>query len=368
MVGFYPTKLIVNKECIIHNIKEIKKIVGEYVEIMPVVKAYGYGTGIVGFLDIFKKLNISKLAVANVNEAIELRINGFDDTIVVLSEPCIEEIENILKYNITPNVCYLEFIKKLSEKANLVNKIANIHIEIDTGMGRTGVAIKNVSDFFDELKLMRNIKTTGISTHFSSSSSDVDYTKKQIEKFNNAVAIAESKTGKIECIHACNSGGIMNFPEAHYNLVRPGLMIYGHYPNNIKVDNENLKPATKLVTKITYINDVEEGEAIGYDKLKIAENKTKIAIIPIGYADTRRGLEDDKGSVIIKGKKVKIIAACMDVIIIDITDITDVRIGDKVIIWDNELISVEDCAKICNTSNYEMLSVLTSRRIQRIIE
>ena len=368
MENYCPTRLIVNKECIIHNINEIKKIVGENVDIMPVVKAYGYGTGIVEFLDIFKELNISKVAVANVNEAIELRFNRFDGTIVVLSEPCIEEVDNILKYNITPNVCYLEFIKKLSEQASLVNKIANIHIEIDTGMGRTGVAIKNVNDFFDELKQIENIKITGIFTHFSSSSLDFNYTKKQIEKFNNVLAIAESKIGKIEYIHACNSGGIMNFKEAHYNLVRPGLIIYGHYPNNIKIDNLNLKPATKLVTKITYINDVEKGEAIGYDKVKIVENKTKIGIIPIGYADIRRGLEDNKGYVGIKGEKVKIIAACMDVMIIDITTIKDVKIGDEVIIWDNELITVEECGVVCNTSNYEMLSALTSRRIQRVIE
>lgn len=208
----------------------------------------------------------------------------------------------------------------------------------------------------------------GIYTHFSCSDSDFEYTKKQIYYFNKALETAKNELKDLKYIHCCNSAGILNFPEAHFNLVRPGIMVYGYLPNQKLKDKINLLPSLRLKSKISFLKETEIGVGISYNKTFVTSRKTIVATIPIGYADGIRRSMSNKGNVVIKGKLAPIIGiVCMDAFMVDVTDIEDVKIGDEVFIWENEKITVEDIAKIYDTINYEVIATISKRVIREYI-
>jgi alanine racemase len=172
----------------------------------------------------------------------------------------------------------------------------------------------------------------------------------------------------IKYIHACNSAAILNFPEAHYNMVRPGIMIYGYYPSEELIDSVQLKPSMVLKSQIVFLKEVPENTSISYNRTFITKRPSKIATVPIGYADGFRRSLSNNGFVAVKNQRVPIVGTvCMDMFMIDVTEIPDVRIGDEVRIFDNDLVTVDEIAKRCNTINYEIIATLGTR-IPRIYE
>lgn len=342
-----------------YNIEQIKKYVGNK-EIMPVVKANAYGTYINKRLDILNLFNI--IAVAIVDEAIEIRKLGYTKEIFVLNQPAIEDISDILEYNLTIGLSSLEFLNELD---NIQSKI-KVHIEIETGMNRTGVQIDKLQQYINKLKQNSNIIVEGVYTHLSSADCDVDYTRKQLEKFKQAVEIIKGEYKELKYIHSQASSGFLNYTDDISNLVRTGIVMYGFEPfENVK-EKIDIKPICTLKSKITFIKDVQEGEAVSYSKKYVADKKIKIATIPIGYADGIRRELTNKGDVVINNKKAKIVGAvCMDSFMADVTEIENVKVGTEVYIWDNDKINVEEIAKKYNTINYEILTGI-SYRVPRI--
>lgn len=355
-----PTVMEVDLNAFEHNIKQIKDYVGANVKIMPVIKANAYGTWINRRLDIIEKFEI--VAVATVDEAVELRKIGFKNEIFVLNQPFIDEVEKIIKYNISIGISSNEFLKELGKHEEKVS----VHIEIGTGMGRTGIHPKRVSEYIDLIKKYKNVCIEGIYTHLSSADIDKEYTEKQLASFENAVKVAESLAGPLKYIHASASNGIINFKQSYYNLVRPGIILYGYQSAYDTFEKIDLKPVCKLKSKITLIKTVKEGTSIGYSRSYITNRETRVATIPIGYADGLRRNLSNKGYVIINGKKVPIIGnICMDGFMADITELDDVKVGDDVYIWDNEIITLEEIAQMCGTINYEIMCTI-SERVPRI--
>lgn len=353
-----PTIMEVNLNNFEYNVNQIKKYVGENVNIMPVIKANAYGTYINLCNDILNKFDI--VAVAIVDEAIKLRKQGYNKEIFVLNQPSIYEIENIIEYNITIGISENNFIEELAK----YGKEVKVHIEIDTGMGRTGINPQNIIDVINKIKLKNNIKIEGIYTHFSSADIDYDYTKKQIEIFNECVEKAK-KIVQLKYIHSSASNGILNFSESYYNLVRPGIILYGYESGENLSEKMDLKPVCKLKSKITFLKDVDKGTSIGYSRKFITNRKSKIATIPIGYADGFPRVSN-KGFVVIKNQKAPIIGSvCMDSIMVDVTEIENVDINEDVYIFDNNLIKLEDIANLTGTINYEIISRI-SERVPRI--
>jgi len=359
------SKLIVDMNSIKQNIGEIQKYIGDNVEIMPVIKARAYGTGIGSQPEFFTRLGIKILAVAVVDEGIALRNREYEKEIFILNQPLHHEIDMIITYNLIVNVCEYEFIELLNEAAKKTNQTITVHLEIDTGMGRTGIKPEEINKYINLFKKSKNIKLDGICTHFSSSDSDREYTKKQIDIFDKVVNIMK-KEFDLKYIHACNSAGVINHKEAHYNLVRPGISLYGHYPNSNLKEKIKLLPATKLEAKISHIHDIKPGESVSYNRSFIAKRLTKVAVIPIGYADGI--MRSYTGSIVIDNKLAKIIGVInMDSFMVDITDIKNADVGDTVYLWDNELITLEEVADNCNTIVYEILSKLAPRIIKKFI-
>ena len=337
-----------------HNIEEIKKYTNK--EIMPVIKASGYGTYINRNLELIKDFNI--VAVALLSEAIELRNIGFKNEILTLYEPFLEDINDIVKYDITVGVSDINFIRELSK----LNHQVRVHLEIETGMGRTGISIDKLDDIINAIKDSNNIIVEGVYTHLSSADIDKEYTNKQIETFKQAVDELKEHFD-LKYIHCSASPGL-EYHVDFCNLVRPGLAIYG-YKCYEGFDEFDLIPVAKLKAKIAFLKEVPEGTSIGYSRTYITDKTTKVATVNIGYADgIRRGLSN-KGYVVINGKKAPIIGnVCMDAFMIDVTDI-DCKVNDDIYIWDNDLITLDDIANELDTISYEIISTITDR-VERV--
>ena len=336
-----------------NNILKIKKIAKDSI-IMPVIKANAYGTYINKNIDLIKDFNI--VAVANADEGEFLRKIGFENDIFILNQPYESEIEKIIRNDLTVGICSKQFVNELKK----YNHIFKVHIEIETGMGRTGLFLNQLEKFIKDLG--ENINVQGIYTHFSSADNDFEYTKKQINGFNKAIIETERLLGNLKYKHAAASNGIINFKDLNLNLIRPGMMIYGYKTADDFYNKIDVKPISKLKCRITYIKEVEAGISVSYSRKFITDRKTTIATIPIGYADGIRRELSNKGYVCINGKKAPIIGnVCMDSIMVDISNIDKVEIGDYAYIWDNENISLEEIAKQCDTINYEILCNISDR-------
>ena len=349
-----PTVLEVNLNSFENNINEIKKFLPSQIKLMPVIKANGYGTYINTRLDILNKFDI--VALATVDEGVFVRNLGYQKEIFILNQPYKDEIPEIMENNLTIGVCSENFIESFKDTKREIK----VHIEIETGMGRTGVNPEKLENFLE--KLESNVKVEGIYTHLSSADSDFEYTKNQLELFEEVVKKVKDKI-PLKYIHSNASNGILNFSSVgSYNLVRPGIIIYG-YPSDIETCKKiKLEPVTKLKSKITFLKTVKSGTSISYNRSFITTKETKVATVPIGYADGLRRNLSNKGDVVIKGKRAKIIGnICMDSFMVDVTGFEDIKIGDEVYIWDNDIITLEEVAKACGTINYEILSTISSR-------
>lgn len=348
-----PTVMEIDVDNFLYNIDRIKEKCPNSI-IMPVIKANAYGTYLNTRLYVLNKFDI--VAVANVDEAVYIRELGYKKEIFVLNQPYETEIDKIIDYNIVVGVSSYGFINKLA----LTNKEVHIHIEIGTGMGRTGVHPYRLEKFIDNIA--SNIKVDGIYTHLSSADIDDDYTKNQIKSFNVAIDTAKKKFGDLKYIHANASNGILNYPESNFNLVRPGIIMYGYKSSEDTLSKIDIKPVASLKSKITFLKEVEEGTCIGYGRSYITKRKSMIGTVPIGYADGFRRTFSNGWEVMINGKLAPIIGkVCMDSFMVDVTDIKGVKLGDDVIIWDNKNITLDELADKCDTINYEILCTIGAR-------
>lgn len=352
-----PTYMEVDLNAFKHNIGQIQNRVGSDIKLMPVIKANAYGTYINTRIDILNDFDI--VAVATVDEAVDLREYGYEKEIFILNQPYKDELQKIIDNSITVGICEKSFVKELSKfDYNFI-----VHIEIETGMGRTGISIEDIDDFIKSIP--SNVEVEGVYTHFSSADFDDEYTKKQIEIFKEAVSKLKEYYPNIKYIHSSASDGLLFYPESNFNMVRPGIIMYGYSPLQEELGDIDLKPVAKLKSRITFLKTVEEGTSIGYGRKYITDKETKIATVPIGYADGFRRTFSNNGRVFINGKYAPIVGVvCMDSFMCDVTDI-DCQVGDEVVIWDNENIKIEELSKTCDTINYEIISSI-SNRVPRI--
>ena len=350
-----PTIMEVDVTNFKKNISRIKKYVNK--EIMPIVKANAYGTYLNKDTELMNEFNI--LGVALVSEAVFLRKNGYKNELLVINQPYKEDLEDIYKYDITIGLSSREFLKEIKEKIK-------VHLEIETGMNRTGIKLEELSDFIKIVKKNKNIVVEGIYTHLSVADYDHEYTEKQYSIFKEAVEVVKKEFDSIRYIHSDASNGLLKYNNKITNLARIGIIEYGYYPYSEAREFIKLEPTTKLKTKITFIKKVNKGESISYGRKYQTDRDSIIATIPIGYADGLR--RDLTGFDVLVGKnKAQIVGTiCMDSCMIDVTDIKSAKVGTDVYIWDNKLITLEDVALKCGTINYEIISCI-GERVPRVL-
>lgn len=365
------TWIEVNLDAIAQNVKNIKKLIGEKKELMAVVKGNAYGHDILEVSPVVLENGATRLAVARLEEAIFLRKAGITVPILVLGLTLKQQAEFLVSYDITPAVCEFEMIEKLSESAVQMNKMTKIHLKVDTGMGRIGIFPYDVLRFIKRIKALKNVEIEGIFTHFSvADEKDKFYTEEQFRKFIEILTILEKEGIKIPIKHVGNSATLLDLPHMWLDMVRPGLAIYGLYPSKEVKKTINLIPAQQFKTKIVFIKELPLGESISYGRTYITKRRMRVASLPVGYADGYNRLLSNQGEVLVRGQRVPIIGrVCMDQCMIDVTNLTQVEIGDEVVLWGRqgeEMITVEEIAQKIRTINYEIVHMPDKKRVPKL--
>lgn len=370
MLMVRPTRAEVDLNAIAHNIQAIRKKVTNGVKIMAVVKADGYGHGAIEVARVALQNGIDFLAVAIPEEGVELRRSGIETPILVLGLIPPEKAWVVVEHNLTQTVCTKELAEVLSAKAQELSKVAQVHVKVDTGMGRIGVLPEDVVSFIKETSKLKGIKIEGIFTHFSEADKkDKTFTELQIARFTRVITKLEKTGIQIPVKHAANSAGILDFPSCYFDLVRPGIMIYGLYPSKQVTHTINLKAAMSFKTAVAYLKTVPPGTSIGYGRSFITQKRSVIATLPVGYADGYNRLLSNKGEVLIRGRRAPVVGrVCMDMTQVDVSHIRGVRIGDEVVLFgkqgDDE-IPVDEVASNIDTINYEIVCNI-GKRVPRI--
>ncbi len=368
-----PVRLEINLDNLINNIQVIRKYVGNDTLIMAIVKGNAYGHGAITCSKIFLENGADRLGVSILSEGIALRKAGIVAPILLLNYTHPIQYDDLIKYDLIETIYSYEDAELLSKAAQALGKSAKIHIKIDTGMNRIGFRPDKAS-IEDILKItnLPNIEVEGIFTHFATAEyEDKSLTKAQYEKFRWLIDRLEEMDINIPIKHGSNSAAIIDLPEYKMNMVRPGIMLYGHYPSEyVNKELIKIKPAMTLKSCISQIKSLEAGEGIGYGQTYITNRKSRIATLPIGYADGyTRMLSSKKAYVSINNEKANILGSiCMDQLMVDITDINSVQNDDEAILFGYEHKSqptVEELAEKLGTANYELLCMI-GMRVPRI--
>jgi alanine racemase len=363
-----PTKVEIDLKKLSHNLNVIKNEIGNR-KIMAVVKANAYGHGLVEISKHLEKEGIDYLGVAFIEEALVLREAKIKTPILVLGGLDNDQIDMFLGNDITITGSSIEKLKAISARAEKLNRVAKVHLKIDTGMGRIGVQWDRVEPFFETAFQLPNINIEGIFSHFVSSSLDLELTKVQLEKLNEALKVLDNYTDRNRLIiHLSNSGGVANQIEnAYFNMVRTGLSLYGYSP--IPKFQEKLQPIMTFKTKVSYFKVLEKGSTVGYDATYTTKQKTRIVTLPVGYADGYARSLSNKGRVIIRDKEYPIAGRiCMDQCMVDIGSKGEAYNGDDVLLWGNDgknSINLWEVSKLADRSIYEMLCSI-SQRVPRV--
>ena len=344
-----------------NNYQEIKKQLKPKVKLCAVVKADAYGHGAVTVARIAVSAGVDYLAVATLSEGIELRQAGFTTPILLLGLVTPAEAAQVAAYDITQVVCSFALAKALAEAGAAQNKTVKIHLKVDTGMGRIGVRPEEIGELAKNIKSLSHIEIEGMFSHFATADAkDKGYTKLQLAKFEQAIKAVEAQGIKLAIKHIAESAAILEIPEAHYDMVRAGIIQYGLWPS------AEVTHPIKLMAKVGWLKKLAAGESIGYGRQFVAERDSIIATLPIGYADGYIRAYGAKGAVEINGRRAPIAGRiCMDQVMIDVTDVPDVKIGSVATLFGSETLSIDEAASWLGTINYE-IPCLISPRVPRV--
>ena len=362
----------IDTDALTHNFKEIRRITSPKAKILAVVKADAYGHGVVEVTKALTKCGADYLAVACADEGKQLRRAGVELPILILGASCAADCKDLIEYSLMPTVFSLEFAQELSKTAQKLNKKIKIHIKLDTGMSRIGFVAGVDDDALTEdiLKIskMPGIEIEGIFSHFSvSDEKDSSYTELQLKRFLSVCELLEKKGLHIPIRHIANSAAIMMYPEAHLDMVRAGIILYGLYPSD-EVDKKriDLHPVMTLKSRITMVKTLQAGRGVSYGKTYITDRPTKIATVPIGYADGYARLLSGSAKMAVQNKPVPVIGRiCMDQCMIDVTSVNNINTGDEVTVFGADVVTADDIADWLGTVNYEIVCMV-SMRIPRI--
>lgn len=369
-----PTVVEINLKALRDNYEIIRRAAGECTRFLAVVKANAYGHGAVEISRELERLGVDFLGVAILEEAIQLRKEGIKARILVLGGLFDGQEGAIFDYDLTPVIFSLSTARRIGKEARSRGTKGKVHVKIDTGMGRIGIRPAEAGNFFASLKEIDAIEVEGAVTHFSSAdspscSSGKEYTDLQIERFTNTIKEAKSMGFDIPLRHAANSAAIFNFPEGLFNMVRPGIMLYGAYPSPSFKKIEGLRGVMTLKTKIVEAKDVEKGFRVSYGGTYVAPGKRRIAVIPIGYADGYIRALSNRVAVTVKGQRSPVVGrVCMDMTMIDVTGIDGAEKGEDVYLFGGcgeNLITVDEVADKAGTISYEILCGI-SQRVPRV--
>lgn len=362
-----------------YNFKSIKSKLKKDTKVLCVLKADAYGHGAGFLVKEYEKMGADWYGVSNLDEAIELRKNGAKKPILIFGYTPSNMAHLLYKYDISQALFSLEYAQKLHEKCKSKNLKLKVHLKIDTGMSRIGFFAqtkenieKSLQEIIEIKETMPELELEGMFTHFSVSDDITNnrrYTIKQYDNFMSMAKKLESSGIKIPLKHCCNSGGIINFPEMHLDMVRAGVILYGLHPSKETENKIDLKPVMQLKTVISQVKTIPKDVSISYGRTFVSKKEMKIASVAIGYADGYSLRFSNKAEMIVSGKRAPIVGrVCMDQLMLDVSNIGGVHEGDIVTVFGkdgDQTITVDELADLIGTINYEIICLI-GKRVPRV--
>ncbi len=361
-----PTYAKVNLSAIKRNMINIKKTLPEKTMFCAVAKADGYGHGSVMISKAAIEAGADWIAVAIPEEAEALRDEGITAPILVLGPSNRSQWRKGAALDLSMVVTSYDCLKNALDAAKEYGRTMKLHLKVDTGMNRVGVkSIEEACELLDIIAESELLSLEGLMTHFATADeADKTYTQQQNERFQSFITLVKEK-GFSPIIHAANSGGTLDSPELAYDMVRVGIAMYGCYPSDEVKRDVKLEPAMSLHTQVSHIKTIGAGEKLSYGATYTTSRETRIATLPIGYADGFNRLLSSRGEVLVGGRRAKVVGrVCMDQILVDVTDIEGVKLHDNVVCFGSQRgasLPVEEYAALCGTVNYEILCALSPR-------
>jgi alanine racemase len=363
-----------------HNITELKRLTGKKTRLMAVVKANGYGHGAI---EVARKALMSgaeNLGVARINEAVQLRQAGLDAPILIFGYTPLEMAETLIQYDLTQTVFAVETAAALSEIASRRGKKISVHIKIDSGMGRLGLLLtqpsagqrsdrpeRNAVQEALAISRLPGLMVEGLFSHFATAdSADKSYADRQLAKFLDFAGHLRREGLEVPVKHAANSAALIDMPDSHLDMVRPGIATYGLYPSDdVNRDQVALRPVMTLKSRIVHLKKVPAGFNVSYGITYHTQKPTTIATVPVGYADGFNRLLSNRGRMLVHGQKVPIVGRiCMDLTMLDVGNVPQTEIEDEVVVFGghgNQALSADTVAADLNTINYEIVTSITGR-------
>jgi alanine racemase len=362
------TRAVIDLSAVGHNISEIRKKIGVKRRLMAVVKADGYGHGSLKVSTAALKNGADCLGVAFPEEALPLREAGIDVPIAVLGLIRPEESNKVADLALEQTICSMDLAEALDHAARNAGIKINVHVKVDTGMGRIGVLPGDALEFVRKVSRLENLRVKGIFSHFAcSDEEDSAFTEHQINIFERVTREIESSGVHIPQKHMANSGGVLAYPASYYDMVRPGIMIYGLYPSAEVPRSVNLIPAMSLKSRVTQLKKVPPKTPVSYGRTYYTRRNTVVATIPIGYADGYNRRLSNKAYANIGGKKASLIGrVCMDMSMFDVSEFKNIREGDEAILFGSSP-TIDEIAASLGTINYEIVCAV-GKRVPRVYE
>ena len=361
-----PTLCLIDHDALRWNLQQIREKVGAKVKILSMVKAnaYGHGAAVVGRTLI--NAGSDAFGVATLEEGVELRQAGIRAPVLVLAGAYNDQLDEFFTHSLTPVVHDLTRLNHLEQAVKQRGSTLPVQLKIDTGMGRLGLVAGEIDAWVSELKKLAALKIEGVFSHFSHAESVAgDYTQQQLEVFNRVIDRLRAEEVRPSLVHFANSAATITLPAAYFDMVRPGIMLYGVYPAPAMASQISLKPVLTWKTEILQLKKVPAGTSISYGQTFITKRESLIATLPIGYADGYPRLLSNRGEALVGGQRAKVAGrVCMDLTMIDVTDIRNVKQGDEVVLLGRQSdaeISADQIAAWANTISYEILTSISAR-------
>ncbi len=355
-----PAWLEIDLDAFRANVAYFRRLAGPQTQVCAVVKGNAYGHGAVPLSKAALESGATILAVAIGCEARELRDAGITAPILILGDCGCEDPAEILDAGAVPSVAMIESAEGFNAAAAAREVVADVHVKIDSGMGRWGVRWDEIVPFAERFRELANVRLAGLFTHFSIAEAESDFTRWQYANFLAACAEIEQIVGPVPFKHCCNTAAAVYYPDMHLSMIRPGAGIYGINPGLPPESAAQIRPALSLRSKLGLIKSVRPGDSVGYGRAWKAPRDTRLALVPLGYCDGYPRVLSSNADVLVGGHRVPIVGRIsMDVMIIDVTEAGEVNVGEEVVLigtQGDERVGVEELATRAGTTVQEIVS------------
>ena len=361
-----PTFCSIDLEALRWNFRQIKQKVGPQVKVLSMVKANAYGHGAPAVAQTLADEGSDAFGVATVEEAVELRQAAIRQPIIVVAGAYVEQSGQFLQHALTPVIHDVETLRSLDAAIERQSATLAIHLEVDTGMGRTGFLAPEVNLWSAELRKLKALRIEGVFSHFSEAeTANEAYSENQLRNFASVITALSNAGITPSLVHMAKSAALLTVPGSRFGMVRPGLALYGVYPSPQLSNEIELKPVLSWKTRILQLKRVPEGTSLGYGRTFVTKRESLIATLPVGYADGYQRILSNRGAVLVRGCRAPVAGrVSMDLTTIDVTDIDEVQQGDEVTLLGRQgdvTISADEMASWANTISYEILTSIGAR-------